>query len=161
MCLTSQLAAETVLHRAMKHGVELTISLDRSDAVPVLQARFKPVALGSGWHLYGTDLPEKGIELMPGTFLGRPTRIGFPADSAIQPAGAMSHDPAMELVFSDAMQRKVNFFPEGTVTLRYPVSVPSAGGSATLQVWYMLCTENTCNPPVDGEVISVTVPASP
>lgn len=140
-------------------GVHVTLHLVREDAGDQLVARFTPTAVGDGWHLYGSDLPEAGIEIFPGTFLGRPTMIRLAEGSSASLSGTMTANPPMAMAFNVGMQREINEFPSGVVDLHYPIELPAEASDTTVHIWYMLCRASACMRPADGVPVTINLPA--
>lgn len=144
-------------------GVRVALALeDIAGDRATLVATFTPQA-GEQWHLYGSELPETGIEFMPGTAIGRPTKITVPEDGALAITGEPVASVAAEAYENPNLQVTYDIYPSGPVTLRYPVRLPAGDGTsvpAELQVWYMLCSDEACLAPSSGRAVTVQVPTA-
>jgi hypothetical protein len=135
-------AVEPQLNR---HHVAVTVTVEREADGPVLVARFVPDAAEQPpLHLYAIDLV--------GDAGGIPTRIELPADAPVQARGKLSADQPTRLLDGLAV------YPDGQpVTLRLPITEPTAAVDLRVLVSYMACSAETCMPPVRKAPITVAL----
>src|ERR1051326_2558500 len=130
--------------------VRVSLGLETDpEGKPVLRATFTPTE--EGFHLYGKDLPEEGIN-----GLGGPTRLDIVSGS-IQSAGPMFVDRNTR--DEDTLGVKLPIYPEGPVTLRQPISIVRPGDKADVELSYMSCKSGgVCHPPVHRKRVEIRVP---
>jgi hypothetical protein len=135
-----------------ENGVEVTIHLQAAaDGTAVLSATFTPTE--AGYHLYSKDHPREGVD-----GLGRPTLLELTESSQMQAAGELTDNiPAGILEGTELM-----VYPPGPVTLSLSVILPEGDARVPDQVsvTYMACTATTCREPVEGKVVTVTIPGA-
>lgn len=128
-------------------GVKAAVSAARLDGEwIVLRGTFTPV--DKGYHLYGKDLPEEGLD---GT--GRPTRLDVTAGATQTGATMADKEPHDLKVFDQTLP----VYPEGPVTL-YRLARAAAGTKLTLSLTYMSCSNELCNAPVEKSPMEITAP---
>jgi hypothetical protein len=118
------------------------------------ERRFTP--LDPGFHLYGKDLPETGIQ-----GVGRPTRLDIPKQPSIRNAGPSFSDVQPHDERFDALGTTLPILSRGSVTLHLPVELsPSQGGFTTqLAFTYMACqTNGQCRRPVVRKLVEAKIP---
>ena len=133
-----------------KNSVSVAITVERSgsSSEATLVGVFTPNPKhAEPLHLYGLTLPAGGP--------GIPTRMALPADAPLQATGPLTADqPTHDL-------SGLPVFPEGPVTLRLPVRLPSGDGApmtVTVLVDYLACTRDACLIPVLRGKVSLVVP---
>ena len=140
------------LHEFSEEGARVEIMLEKdSEGQPWIAAAFRPLEAGA--YVYGKDMPADGVD-----GLGRPIRLSIVSTGGMQPAGTAIADRVVEDKKIETLNQIIPQYPPGPVTLRFPVTLPSAAGSAELLVSYMVCGATTgCQPPVERRVM-VSVP---
>ena len=133
-----------------KNGVSVVLSLERSgsSSAATIVGIFTPDPNHpQPLHLYGLSLPVGGA--------GIATRIALPADSALSVRGPLTADQTTHDLAG------LPVFPEGPVTLRLPVHLPSGNDPSlalTVLVDYLACTRDSCLIPVLRGKVTLTVP---
>jgi len=149
MSMASMMAVEPL---ATLHQGNVTVSLEVSNVVgadAVLVGRFVPDVEPMPLHLYSKDLPRDGA--------GMPTLLELPAGSPMAATGPLTADREPHDL------EGLPVYPEGSVTLRLPIRLPSgAVGSqvpVTVLVTYMACSVEACKRPVVKKEMLLSVPA--
>jgi hypothetical protein len=152
---SSAFTSTTKLTEFTESFVHVTLFLEQDgQRQPVLRATFKPTE--TGFHLYSKDLPEAGIK-----GIGVPTRLDLPQQSGIAPSGPLFTDVSPQDARIDVLDVRLPVYPEGSVTLRQPITLsPKEGGfSAQCTVSYMSCQMNgTCRFPVKHKLVQFEIP---
>jgi hypothetical protein len=134
-----------------ENSVKVGIALEADSAGhPVLRATFTPTQ--DGLHLYGKDMPEKGVQ-----GYGVPTRLDL-VSGALKAAGPVFSDVrAHDLEVADV---RLPIYPEGPVTLRLPVEISSDSDlTAQVEISYMACrTGGECKFPVQRKRLELKLP---
>jgi hypothetical protein len=136
-----------ITENSVKVGIALEVE---SAGHPVLRATFTPTQ--DGLHLYGKDMPEKGVQ-----GYGVPTRLDL-VSGALKAAGPVFCDVRThDLVVSDI---RLPIYPEGSVTLRLPVEITSGSDpTAQVEISYMACrTGGECKFPVQRKRLELKLP---
>lgn len=115
---------------------------------PVLTARFTPQQ--PGFHLYSAALPVNGVD-----GVGRPTRLEV--GGALAPVGAGVPDARPESLRVSGVDKPLQVYPDGPVTVRQQVRV-TRGLPAHVWVTYAACSRSTCLPPVIRHRVDVALP---
>jgi len=140
-----------LLTEVTENSVKVAVSLE-ADSVgqPVIRATFTPTE--EGFHLYGKDMPEEGVQ---GD--GRPTRLDV-IGGAIKPVGPVFSDVAPHDLDTGGV--KLPVYPEGPVTLRQPIEINTAAGlTAQIEITYMACrTGGVCKFPVQRKRLELKLP---
>ena len=111
-----------------EHSVRVVVSLESDEQRrPLLRATFTP--LEAGFHLYGKDLPMTGVQ-----GVGLPTRLDIPKQSSIRPAGPSFADVAPHDLRFDVLDITLPIYPEGPVTLHFPVELSPGQRAVTAQL---------------------------
>lgn len=93
--------------------------------------------IDSGWHLYGTSLPENGP---------KPTRFEF-ATRGVSLQGKLTASRATVARHDDMFGMDLNWW-DANVTFTQPFRLDNPdGASITLTVSYMGCNDQNCLPP--------------
>jgi thiol:disulfide interchange protein len=133
-----------------KNGVSVVLSLERSgsSSEATIVGVFTPDPRHpQPLHIYGLSLPVGGP--------GIATRIALPADSPLRVRGPLTADQATHDLAG------LQVFPEGPVTLRLPVHLPSGNDPSlaiTVLIDYLACTHDSCLIPVLRGKVTLTVP---
>jgi hypothetical protein len=136
-----------------QHSVDVNIELQRgTNGQTFLSAVFTPAP---GYHLYSKDMPRYGVG-----GLGRPTLLELGENSKMETLGKLIESVGANV--STADPSGVLIYPDGPVTMTLPIRLPDGDEWAAEEILltYMACSATGCKPPVQGEVISVKVPAS-
>ena len=135
-------------------GVKVTFKLSKGEGGDRwLQASFIP--LEEGYHVYSKDLPIEGID-----GIGRPTLLELSKHEAISGLGKLTADKKVHNLTSPLNAGGFPVYPDGPVTLTLPFSL-KAESNATVEVeakiTYMACTKTSCNPPVEGKTVMLSL----
>ena len=108
-----------------------------------------------GYHVYSKDLPIEGID-----GIGRPTLLELSKHEAISGLGKLTADKKVHNLTSPLNADGFPVYPDGPVTLTLPFSL-KAESNATVEVeakiTYMACTKTSCNPPVEGKTVMLSL----
>ena len=135
-----------------EHSVEVVVELQHAtDGQVFISAVFTPIL--PGFHLYSKDMPRYGI-----SGLGRPTLLELGENSEIQATGTLIE--SVGATISTADPSGVLIYPDGPVTLTLPIRLPDGDDwtEEEIRLTYMACSATGCKPPVQGEVITISVP---
>lgn len=148
---TASTSGSDVAGSANGNGVSVTLRWQPAPTTGgdgTLVATFTPQQ--AGFHLYGTQLPATGVD-----GVGRPTRITVGGDLAAT-GPAVAGQPTRPLRVPGTAQ-PVPVFPDGPVTLRLPVH-RGGTGAAWARLSYAACSATSCQPPVAGLRVPLTLP---
>jgi hypothetical protein len=134
-----------------RNGVRVDVRVDLADAGNgALTVTLTP--LQSGFHLYGTALPDGGID-----GVGRPTRVTV--SGGLTGTGPVSADRPVVQLRVPGVSRPMPVYPDGSITLRLPVHRDAGTADhAVAVVGYAACSADTCLPPVSGLRVPVVLP---
>lgn len=125
---------------AVANPVAWTVTLDdvEGDSIATVVAR---ATVDDGWHIYGLDMPDGGIEA------GIPDPTHFSFGAGIETIGTTTAD-GVATVHCDTDLGVDLPWLAGVVTLRQRVAIASeAAGAVRGSVEYMACTDQACTPP--------------
>ncbi|SRR5258706_5203378 len=149
-------AERTALTEFVKNGVRVAVALESDERGQlILRATFTPDA---GFHLYGKDLAENGVN-----GIGVPTRLELVNSSSLQAAGPVFSNISPHDLRVESLGITLPVYPEGPVTLRLPVELPSRTRdvAAQIAVSYMACsTDGVCKIPVKKKILGIKIPAA-
>ena len=144
----------TILSEVEDSGVKVTFFLAKGEnGKHWLQATFSPLKIG--YHVYSKDLPADGID-----GIGRPTLLELSESAAISDVGELTADKKIHNLASPLNADGFPVYPDGPVTLSLPFTMkPDTNGTVDViaKITYMACTKTSCNPPVEGKVVKLTL----
>ena len=148
-------SAKATSHHDSRGRVKVEVSSAWSDEGRlVVRATFTPD--DSGYHLYSSTLPKKGLD-----GLGRPTLIEVVHPEEFSDIGPVVSDKdAIELV-DEVLNTTFPVYPDGTVTLYLPLrfqAPPQVASPVPLALTYMSCSETNCHMPVERAIVEITPP---
>jgi hypothetical protein len=146
----------TALAEFAKNGVRVSVALESDEREQlVLRATFTPTE--PGFHLYGKELPEDGVN-----GIGVPTRLELVGPSSLKAAGPLFSNITSHDLRVDSLRITLPVYREGPVILRLPIELPSRRQDVTAQVAvsYMACsTDGVCKIPVKKKILDIKIPA--
>jgi hypothetical protein len=144
----------TILSEVEDSGVKVTFFLAKGEnGKHWLRATFSPLEIG--YHVYSKDLPADGID-----GIGRPTLLELSKHEAISDVGKLTADKKIHNLASPLNAEGFPVYPDGPVTLSLPFTMkPDANApvEVTTKITYMACTKTSCNAPVEGKVVKLTL----
>ena len=144
----------TILSEVEDSGVKVTFFLAKGEnGKHWLRATFSPLEIG--YHVYSKDLPADGID-----GIGRPTLLELSENSAITDVGELTADKKIHNLASPLNADGFPVYPDGPVTLSLPFTMkPDTNGRVDVmaKITYMACTKTSCNPPVEGKAVKLTL----
>ena len=144
----------TILSEVEDSGVKVTFFLaEGENGKHWLRATFSPLEIG--YHVYSKDLPADGID-----GIGRPTLLELSKHEAISDVGKLTADKKIHNLASPLNAEGFPVYPDGPVTLSLPFTMkPDANApvEVTTKITYMACTKTSCNAPVEGKVVKLTL----
>jgi hypothetical protein len=150
----SPVSIGTILSEVEDSGVKVTFFLAKGEnGKHWLRATFSPLEIG--YHVYSKDLPADGID-----GIGRPTLLELSKHAAISDVGKLTADKKIHNLASPLNAAGFPVYPDGPVTLSLPFTMkPDAHApvEVTTKITYMACTKTSCNPPVEGKVVKLTL----
>jgi hypothetical protein len=144
----------TILSEVEDSGVKVTFFLvEGGNGKHWLRATFSPLELG--FHVYSKDLPKDGID-----GIGRPTLLELIENPAIANIGELTADKKIHNLMSPLNADGFPVYPDGPVTLSLPFTMKQdANGTVDVmaKITYMACTKTSCNAPVEGKAVKLTL----
>ena len=144
----------TVLREVEDSGVKVTFFFAKGEnGKHWLRATFSPLEIG--YHLYSKDLPADGID-----GIGRPTLLELSKHEAISDVGKLTVDKKIHNLASPLNADGFPVYPDGPVTLSLPFTLKTdayAQVEVTTKITYMACTKTSCNAPVEGKAVKLTL----
>ena len=151
---TAPVPMGTILSEVEDSGVKVTFFLaEEENGKHWLRATFAPLEIG--YHVYSKDLPADGID-----GIGRPTLLELSENSAITDVGELTVDKKVHNLASPLNEDGFPVYPDGPVTLSLPFTMkPDTNGTFDVMamITYMACTKTSCNPPVEGKAVKLTL----
>ncbi|MDD9379946.1 protein-disulfide reductase DsbD family protein [Streptomyces sp. ZAF1911] len=135
-------------------GVAVKVRAESRDGSVRILAELRPEQ--PGFHLYGLDLPNEGID-----GIGIPTRIR--AEGGLGATGPATTGAKPRVLRPAGLDVGLPVYEDGTVTLELPVRRVEGADSARVFLTYGACSETGgCLPPVrDHEVVLPLGPLDP